>query len=86
MTEPVEQERCIKFCVKLEHSSAETIWIIQKAFRDNTMSAAQIKEWYKHFKDARESIESNACSGRPAKSRMPENVEHYGLQSTKICD
>ena len=26
----VEWQICIKFCVKLEHSSMETIWIIQK--------------------------------------------------------
>ena len=31
MTEHVEQQICIKFCVKLEHSSVETIWMIQKA-------------------------------------------------------
>ena len=31
MIEPVEQQICIKFCIKLEHSSAETIWMIQKA-------------------------------------------------------
>ena len=31
MTEQVEQWICIKFCVKLEHSSVETIWMIQKA-------------------------------------------------------
>ena len=30
VTEQVEQQICIKFCVKLEHSSAETIWMIQK--------------------------------------------------------
>ena len=31
MNELVEQRICIKFCIKLEHSSAETIWMIQKA-------------------------------------------------------
>ena len=31
ITEQVEQGICIKFCVKLEHSSAETIQMIQKA-------------------------------------------------------
>ena len=30
MTEKVKQRVCIKFCVKLEHSSAETIRMIQK--------------------------------------------------------
>ena len=31
MTEWVEQWICIKFCIKLEHSSVDTIWMIQKA-------------------------------------------------------
>ena len=31
MTEWAEPWICIKFCVKLEHSSTETIWMIQKA-------------------------------------------------------
>ena len=31
MTEQVEQQTYIKFCVKLEHSFTETIRIIQKA-------------------------------------------------------
>ena len=31
MTEQVERQICIKFCVKLEHSSTETIRMIQKA-------------------------------------------------------
>ena len=30
MTELVEQQICIKFCVKLKHSSVEIIWMIQK--------------------------------------------------------
>ena len=43
MTEQVEQRICIKFCVKLEHSSEETIWMIQQAFGGDTMSTMQIK-------------------------------------------
>ena len=31
MTEWVEQWSCIRFCIKPEYSSAETIWMIQKA-------------------------------------------------------
>ena len=51
MTEQVEQRIYIKFCIKLEHSSAETILMVQKAFGDNAISAAQIKVWHKCFKD-----------------------------------
>ena len=43
MTERVEQQICIKFYVKLEHSSAEIIQMTQKALGDNVMSAVQIK-------------------------------------------
>ena len=75
-TERVEQCICIKCCVKLDHSSAETIQMIQKVFRNNTMSAAQIKVQHKRFKDGRVSVESEPCSGRPATSRTLENVEH----------
>ena len=31
MTEQVEQQICIIFYIKLEHSSAETTWMIQRA-------------------------------------------------------
>ena len=31
MTEQVGQRICIKFCIKLEHSSAGAIWMMQKA-------------------------------------------------------
>ena len=75
MTELVKQQICIVFCVKLEHSSVETTWMIQKDFGDNAMSAMQIKVWNKHIRDGREPVESNPHSGRPATSRTPENVE-----------
>ena len=76
MTEQEEQQICIKFCIKLEHSSMETIWVIQKAFGDNVMSVAQIKVWCKCFKYGQESVESDPHSGRPASSRTPESIEH----------
>ena len=31
MTEQVKQQICIKFCIKFEYSSMETIWMIQEA-------------------------------------------------------
>ena len=49
--------------------------MIQKAFEDDAMNAVQIKVWHKHFKDGRDSVESDPCSGGPATSRTPENVE-----------
>ena len=64
-----------QICVKLEYSSAETIWMIQEDFRDNAMNAVQIKVWHKCFYDGQESVESDPYFGRPATNRTPENVE-----------
>ena len=58
--------------------------MIQKAFRDVAMSAAQVEVWRKCFKGGQKSVESDPHSGRPATSRTPENVECVRLQSTKI--
>ena len=64
-----------QICIELKHSSMETIQMIQKFLRDNAVSAAQIKMWYKWFKDGWESAESDPRSGRPATSGAPENAE-----------
>ena len=39
------------------------------------MSAAQTKMWHKHFKDGRESVESDPCSGKPATNTTLENIK-----------
>ena len=46
MTEWLEQQICIKFCIKLEHSSMETIQMIQKAkAMGNWWLAASSQHW-----------------------------------------
>ena len=67
----------------LEHSSVETICMIQKAFEDKAMSATQTKVWNKCFKDGQETVESGPHSGRPATSRTPKNVEHAWVAFNK---
>ena len=49
--------------------------MIKEAFRDDSMSEAQMKLWYRRFKDGWKSVESDPRSGRPSTSRTPENVE-----------
>jgi hypothetical protein len=75
MTERVDQRICVKFCFKHGYSSAETTRMIKKAFGDDSMSEAQIKLWYRRFKDGREPVESNRRSRRPSTSRTCENAE-----------
>ena len=75
MTEWVEQWICIIFCVKLEHSSAETIQWFRKLLRMMQWNPVQIKVWHKHYKDGWESVESDPHSEKPGIIRTPENVE-----------
>ena len=75
MTERVYQLIYIKFCFKPGHSSAETIRIIKKAFGDDSMTEAQIKLWYRCFKDGQETTDSDPHSGRSSTSRTLKNVE-----------
>ena len=41
-------------------------WVSMCTIRDEAMSATEIKMWHEHFKDGRESVESDPHSGRPA--------------------
>ena len=84
MTERAEQRICINFCNKLEHSSTETIWLIQKAFRDDAMSESQIKA------NASEMVENllklvHILEGLQQAEHL-RMLNMYGLQSTKIGD
>ena len=54
--------------------------MIQKALGDDAMSAAQIKVWYKYFKDV-ENLLKEPHPARPATSRPPESVEHVTIRA-----
>ena len=72
MTEQIGQRYCIKFCQKLGDTQIETIRKIQQMFGDVALSPTQTKEWFKRFKNGRESVESEPRSGRPCTSRNKE--------------
>ena len=74
MAENHEQRICIKFCVKLENTSTETYDMIQKAFPDNSMSRSRVFEWYRRFKEGRNSVDSYSRLGRPLSSRNSEYI------------
>ena len=84
MIKQVDQRKCIRFCFKLGHSSTKTIGMIKKAFRDDSVSEAQIKVWYWWFRDGWEYFERNPRSGRPATSRTLEDVECCNQRKSAI--
>jgi hypothetical protein len=53
--------------------------MLKQAFRDESVSRIQTYEWYKRFKDGRNSIEDDPRSGRPSTSKDDQHVE-------KVCE
>jgi hypothetical protein len=64
----IEQRVCIKFCVKLGKSSAESLEVLCEAFGEHS-------EGHSRFKFCRVSVENNERSERPSTSKTTENVE-----------
>ncbi|GFV93095.1 protein GVQW3 [Trichonephila clavipes] len=75
MAERTEQRICIQFCFNLGKSCAETIEMLQKAFKDECMGKTQIKEWYGWFKNGRTYVDSDPRSDRPSTGTSSHNVE-----------
>jgi hypothetical protein len=63
---------CIKFCFKLNKTAAETHRMLKEAFGEQDLSQARIFEWFKHFKDGRETVDDPKQSGRPSTRTTPE--------------
>jgi len=45
-----EQRTCVKFCFLLGKSAAETVSMLQEAFKEEVSSRTQVYEWYSSFK------------------------------------
>ena len=67
------QRICVKFFVKIGKSVTETFQMLKIAFRDQTY------EWWKCFKESRNSVDDDPHSGRPSTSKTDDNV-------AKVCE
>ena len=60
----LEEWYAIKFCFKLGKNATETYGMLQTAFRPSCMNWASVFEWYKRFKEGRESVRDDERCGR----------------------
>ena len=74
MAELSKQCASVKFCFLLGKSAAETVAILQAAYKDAAMSNTRVYEWFWRFKSGQMSLEDSPRSGRPSTSRTDENI------------
>jgi hypothetical protein len=74
MDQRKEHRVCIKFCAKLGKSVTVTLTMIQQAFGDQSLSRAQVFQWYARFKTGRTSVDDDEHTGRTRSCTTPENV------------
>ena len=66
--------RTIKLCFKLGKNSTETYGMLQTAFRPSRINQASVFEWYKRFKEGRESVRDDERCGRNKEVNTPELI------------
>ena len=86
VTEWAEQQICIKFCVKLEHSSREIIRMIQKDFEADAVSAVQIKVWQNASKMVENLLKVIHVLEGLQQAEHLRMLNVYRWQSTKISN
>jgi len=80
-----EQRVCVKFCFLLGKSAAETVLMLQEAFKEEALSKTQVHEWYSHFKRGEMSCEDQPRSGRHSTCWNNENLEKVRNTINAYC-
>jgi len=75
MADLKEQRVCIKFCFLLGKTAAETVRMLQEAFKEEALSQARVYEWFSRFRRGDMSLEDQPRSGHPSTSRTDENIK-----------
>ena len=70
----LQQRTNIKFLVKLGKSGNEIREMLVQVYGDNAMKKTAVYKWGKRFSEGRESVTDEERSGRPATSRIQENI------------
>jgi len=65
----------IKFCYKLGKTATETHEILVQVYGTEAVSRKCVYDWFKCFRDGKETTEDEPRSGRPSTSRTPDMIE-----------
>ena len=70
----LEERYVIKLCFKVGKNATETYGMLQTVFWPSCMNRASVFEWYKRFKEARESVRDDERCGSSKEVRTPELI------------
>ncbi|PSN52845.1 hypothetical protein C0J52_17936 [Blattella germanica] len=55
--------------------AAETHGMLVQVYDGEAESKTCVREWFKHFRDGKDGVEDEPCSGSPFTSITPDNIE-----------
>ena len=73
-SDTLEERYAIKFCFKLGKNPTETYGMFRTAFRPSCLNRPSVFEWYKIFKEDRESVRDDERRGRSKEVNTPELI------------
>jgi len=66
MADNKQQRVCVKFCFLSGKSAAETVLMLQEAFKEEALSKTQVYDWHSHFKGGEMSCENQPRCDQPS--------------------
>ncbi|KAJ8958126.1 hypothetical protein NQ318_006059 [Aromia moschata] len=75
----VEQRVNLKFLVKLRLTFTEVYAMLKEIYGNECLSHTQVFEWFKLFKEGRETTEDDSRPGQPSPSKTDEHIEKIGI-------
>ena len=70
----LKERYAITFRFKLGKNVTQTYGMLQTAFRPSCMNRASVFEWYKRFKEGRESVRGKERCGRSKEVNIPQLI------------
>ena len=70
-----EKRACVTFCFLFGKSAAETVLMLQEAFKEEALSRTRVYEWYSRLEGGEMSCENQPSSDRPSTCRNDENLD-----------
>ena len=70
----LEERYAIRFCFRLGKNATEMYGMLQTAFGTSCMNLASVFEWYKRFKEGRESVRDDERCERSKEVNIAELI------------